>query len=83
MDQTIAIPFWALAFFTAILLPWMLYLTQKDNINSKAIAVMNANQNNISDDIKNLNDRLDKMEDKLDKILDEVRNRGTYRRGKQ
>ena len=59
----------------AIVLPWMLYLTRKDNINSQAIAVINNTQQNINDDLKNLSNRLEKLEDKIDKIYEMLHSR--------
>lgn len=79
MDETITIPWWAVLFFTGIVLPWMLYLTRQDNIKSQTMAIMNTVQENMEQDLKDIRgdlkdmredfaDRMDKMEGKVDQI---------------
>lgn len=72
MDQTITIPWWAVLFFTGIVLPWMLYLTRKDNLNTQGIALLKHSFEDIEQDIRDLRENFDKRMDKNDHRMERM-----------
>lgn len=79
MDETVTVPIYAIAFVVGVVAPWMIWLTNKSNSNSQAIAVINANHSSIAQDLKSLSDRIDdrleKIENRFDVRLEKLENR--------
>jgi hypothetical protein len=72
MDQTVTVPIYAIIFFSAIVLPWMLYLHKKTTINSEGIAIINNNNQHMNEDIKGILSRLDHSDARIEMILTKI-----------
>lgn len=73
----VTLPGWAIAVFMGVLLPWLLWLTNKSSKNEQDIAVNTANDKKVSEDFDKLYDLITKSKeeatkqfDKLDRKLD-------------